>query len=41
MKTKVFVAGIGGASLGTEIVKALMLANNYEIYGGDISDLSY
>lgn len=36
-KMKVLVAGIGGASLGTEIIKSLALAGHYEIYGCDIS----
>ena len=38
---KVMVAGIGGASLGTEIGKCLLLAENYEIYGCDISATAY
>ena len=41
MPLKVLVAGIGGASLGTEIIKALQLSGNYEIYGCDISPLAY
>ncbi len=40
-KTKVMIAGIGGASLGTEIHKSLMLAGRYEIYGCDISSTAY
>lgn len=39
--TKVMIAGIGGASLGTEIAKCLCLARNYEIYGCDISPRAY
>lgn len=37
MKTKVLIAGIGGASLGTEILKSLLLTNRYRIFGCDIS----
>jgi carbamoyl-phosphate synthase large subunit len=37
MPTKVMIAGIGGASLGTEIYKALRLVGDYDIYGCDIS----
>lgn len=35
------IAGIGGASLGTEIGKCLCLAGKYEIYGCDISPTAY
>lgn len=38
---KVMIAGIGGASLGTEIRKSLVLAGGYEIYGCDISRTAY
>jgi carbamoyl-phosphate synthase large subunit len=38
---KVMVAGIGGASLGTEIAKSLKLAGRYDIYGCDISATAY
>lgn len=38
---KVMIAGIGGASLGTEILKCLQLAKRYEIYGCDISPVAY
>lgn len=38
---KVMIAGIGGASLGTEICKALRLAGNYNVYGCDVSQLAY
>jgi len=38
---KVMIAGIGGASLGTEICKALQLAGGYGIYGCDISPTAY
>lgn len=35
------IAGIGGASLGTEICKCLKLAEIYELYGCDISATAY
>lgn len=35
------IAGIGGASLGTEICKCLVLAGNYEVYGCDVSATAY
>lgn len=38
---KVLVAGIGGASLGTEIMKCLRLSDRYEIFGCDISRYAY
>jgi carbamoyl-phosphate synthase large subunit len=38
---KVLVAGLAGASLGTEIVKSLSRAGGYEIFGCDISPLAY
>jgi carbamoyl-phosphate synthase large subunit len=38
---KVMIAGIGGASLGTEIAKCLRLAGKYEIYGCDVSPTAY
>ena len=37
----VMIAGIGGASLGTEICKALRLAGNYHVYGCDVSPTAY
>ena len=37
----VLVAGIGGASLGTEILKSLALSGRYRILGCDISRLAY
>ena len=40
-QTSVMVCGIGGASLGTEIIKALALAGSYTIYGCDISPQAY
>jgi carbamoyl-phosphate synthase large subunit len=40
-KKKVLVAGIGGASLGTEIIKSLCIAGRYEIVGCDISPYAY
>jgi carbamoyl-phosphate synthase large subunit len=39
--TGILVAGIGGASLGTEIMKCLQLAGTYDIIGCDISRLAY
>lgn len=38
---KVMIAGIGGASLGTEIAKCLRLVDKYDIYGCDISPTAY
>ena len=38
---KVMIAGIGGASLGTEICKSFKLAGGYELYGCDISPTAY
>ena len=38
---KVMVAGIGGASLGTELLKCLQMAGTYEVYGCDISRTAY
>lgn len=38
---RVMIAGVGGASLGTEIFKSLILADNYQIFGCDISSLAY
>jgi carbamoyl-phosphate synthase large subunit len=35
------IAGIGGASLGTEIRKSLTLAGGYEIFGCDVSRTAY
>lgn len=41
-KTPVLVAGMAGASLGSEIIKSLNLAKNkYQIYGCDLSPLAY
>lgn len=37
----VLVAGIGGASLGTEIIKSLRHAGGYRIIGCDISNLAF
>lgn len=41
MALKVLIAGISGASLGTEILKCLKLAQGYTIYGADISPYAY
>src|ERR1700737_169695 len=38
---RVLVAGIGGASLGTEILKCLQLAGAYEIFGCDVSPYAF
>ncbi len=38
---KVLVAGIGGASLGTELLKCLRLVGNYQIFGCDVSRYAY
>ena len=35
------IAGIGGASLGTEILKSLQLSGRYEVFGCDISSTAY
>lgn len=37
----VMIAGVGGASLGTELLKALTLAGRYRIFGCDISPIAY
>ena len=39
--TRVLVAGIGGASLGTEILKSLRDAGGYAVFGCDISEYAY
>lgn len=38
---RILVAGIGGASLGTEIIKSLLLAGGYSVFGCDISPLAF
>lgn len=40
-RAKIMIAGIGGASLGTEICKCLRLAGRYEVFGCDISPTAY
>lgn len=40
-RIKVMIAGIGGASLGTEICKSLKLAKIYDVFGCDISATAY
>jgi carbamoyl-phosphate synthase large subunit len=40
-KEKVMIAGIGGASLGTEMAKCLRLAGRYYVHGCDISETAY
>lgn len=41
MKKSVLIAGVGGASLGTEIFKCLRCSGNYDIFGADISAYAY
>jgi carbamoyl-phosphate synthase large subunit len=38
---RVLIAGIAGASLGTEILKCLKLARSYEVHGCDVSPFAY
>ncbi len=38
---RVIVAGVGGASLGTETLKALALSGNYKAIAADVSALAY
>ncbi len=38
---RVLVAGIGGASLGTELLKCLSAAGGYTVFGCDISNLAF
>lgn len=40
-RLKVMIAGIGGASLGMEILKSLSLTQAYRIYGCDISPTAF
>lgn len=40
-KVRVLVAGIGGASLGTELIKSLQYSENYTIFGCDISKFAF
>lgn len=40
-KPRILIAGIGGASLGTEVLKCLTLAGQYSVFGCDISSLAY
>ena len=41
IKPNILVAGIGGASLGTEVLKCLARANRYTIFGCDVSPLAF
>lgn len=41
MRPRILIAGIGGASLGTEILKCLQLAGGYEVFGCDVSPLAF
>jgi len=38
---RVMIAGVGGGSLGTELMKSLRLAGRYELFGCDISPTAY
>lgn len=40
-RPRVLIAGIGGASLGTEVFKCLSLADRYTTFGCDISPLAF
>jgi carbamoyl-phosphate synthase large subunit len=40
-RPKVLIAGIGGASLGTELLKCLLLVDRYDLFGCDVSNLAY
>ena len=40
-KIRVLIAGIGGASLGTELLKCLKAAGGYDVIGCDISRFAY
>lgn len=41
VKENVLIAGVGGASLGTEIFKSLRRSGNYNVIGADISHYAY
>lgn len=40
-RPRVLIAGIGGASLGTEVLKCLILADRYAVFGCDISPFAF
>jgi len=40
-KLSVMIAGIGGASLGTELLKSLVLTDRYQVFGCDVSSTAY
>src|SRR6218665_276662 len=40
-KQNILIAGIAGASLGSEVAKSLHLAGKYTVFGCDISELAY
>ena len=40
-RPRILIAGIGGASLGTEILKCLQLAGGYDVFGCDVSPLAF
>lgn len=41
LNDRILIAGIGGASLGTEVAKCLRLAGRYDVFGCDISPLAF
>lgn len=41
MKRSILIAGVGGASLGTELLKCLRRRRSYDIYGADVSPYAY
>ncbi len=41
MKKNVLITGIGGASLGTEVLKSLDLSRKYNVFGADISPFAF
>ena len=41
MRPRILIAGIGGASLGTEIFKCLQLAGGYDVFGCDVSPFAF
>ncbi len=41
MKKRVLIAGVGGASLGTEIAKCLKISGRYELIAADVSPQAY
>lgn len=41
MRKNILIAGIGGASLGTELLKCLGMEKEYNVFGADISRYAY